>query len=56
LIFVAPVDSNGTVTGAIIGVGGFLGVGRTPPFGKGFYERLCNAVGCSHMSAFVRGS
>jgi hypothetical protein len=22
----------------------------TPPFGKGFYERLCNTVGCSHMS------
>ena len=22
----------------------------TPPFGKGFYERLCKTVGCSHMS------
>jgi hypothetical protein len=22
----------------------------TPPFGKGFYERSCKTVGCSHMS------
>jgi len=22
----------------------------TPPFGKGFYVRLCNTVRCSHMS------
>ena len=22
----------------------------TPPFGKDFYERSCNTVGCSHMS------
>jgi hypothetical protein len=22
----------------------------TPPFGKGFYERSCNTVRCSHMS------
>src|ERR1700730_1373116 len=21
----------------------------TPPFGKGFYERSCNTVGCSHV-------
>jgi hypothetical protein len=26
-----------------------------PPFGKGFYERSCNTIGCSHMSGLTWG-